>query len=120
MHIVNIEKVKDEKVSSSLFTADVAIQTPFGELDEPDLLVSYVHFPEGVHNKFHKHSTDQILIVTQGQGFVATEEKKVTVKEGDIILIPAGQIHKHGALPGYKFTHIALTRSNSKLKQVEK
>lgn len=119
MKITNIRILKKQKVSNNLFTGNVSLKVPFEDIDDKDTTISYVHFSKGVANKLHKHSTDQVLIVTEGQGFIATENEKYVVKEGDIIWTPAGQIHKHGAMPGNTFTHISITKSNSKLTQVE-
>ncbi len=119
MKKINIESVAKNKVNSPLFTGIVEIQSLFYNKSECDLSINYVHFPEGIHNKFHKHSTDQILIVTEGKGFVETKVKKINVKTGDIIWTPKGEIHKHGALSGSKFSHISITRSKSKIIQVE-
>lgn len=120
MNVTSIKSIKKEKIKNPLFTNHVYLQSPFLDVEDCDLWVSYVHFPKDTANKFHTHSTDQILIVTEGHGFVATEDKTTEVKKGDIIRIPAGQIHKHGALSKQKFTHISILRSKSKLKQVEK
>lgn len=120
MEITNVKTIKKQKVSSNLFTGRVEIATPFEDIDNIDTAVNFVSFSEGVHNKFHKHSQDQILIVTQGRGFVATKNERYEVKEGDIIWTPAGEVHQHGALPGHTFTHISITKSNTRLTQVEK
>ena len=56
-----------------------------------------VSFDAGSRNKFHKHSGDQILIITEGTGKVATDNEVVTVNQGDVVLIPAGENHWHGA-----------------------
>ena len=42
------------------------------------------------------------------------------VAEGDIIWAPAGEEHWHGAAPDSEFTHISITRSGTKLTQLEK
>ena len=120
MKVISVQNLTNEKITSSLFTAPVKLQIPFADSDESDLSIAYVTFPNGAHNKFHKHSTDQVLIVTKGEGFVATEKKKYPIKKGDIVLIPAGEVHKHGAREGKNFTHIAITRTNSKLTQVQR
>lgn len=119
MKLEQLKKLRKIKISNKLFTAKVEMQIPFADLSKSDLSIVYVVFPEGIHNKFHRHSTDQILIVTEGQGFVETKTKKIKVKEGDIIYTPKGEVHKHGALPGYKFTHISITKSKSIITQVE-
>lgn len=81
--------------------------------------VAFIHFAEGVRNKFHTHSSDQLLIVTEGRGLVATDDVEVELRRGDIAHIPAGEKHRHGALPGSTMTHIAITAASSTLEQLE-
>jgi quercetin dioxygenase-like cupin family protein len=68
---------------------------------------------------FHIHSGDQILIVTEGKGIVATdaEEREVTV--GDVILISAGEKHWHGATKDSAFSHITVQIATNKMTQPE-
>lgn len=120
MKVINIKKVKKEKWMSPLFTGGVTKQTPVGERDGADLSIDYVHFPKGVRNKFHKHSNDQVLIVTEGKGMVETQKKTFKLKKGDIAWVKAGEEHRHGAIKGSKFSHISVTRVKTKLTQVEK
>ena len=54
-----------------------------------------VHFDSGSRNKFHKHSGDQILVITEGTGKVATDSEVVTVTQGEPLARGAGQ-HVHG------------------------
>ena len=72
-----------------------------------------VSFEAGARNKFHAHTSDQVLYVTEGVGIVATEDGEVTVKEGDTAWIPAGEKHWHGATPDSNFTHISLQTADS-------
>ncbi|OGK22252.1 hypothetical protein A2866_02420 [Candidatus Roizmanbacteria bacterium RIFCSPHIGHO2_01_FULL_39_8] len=120
MKVIHLKKVKKEKWRSPLFTDTVTKQTPVGEKDRADLNIDYVHFPKNVRNKFHKHSNDQVLIVTEGKGIVATRKKVAKVKKGDIVWAPAGEEHWHGAIKGSKFSHVSVTRAKTKLTQIEK
>ena len=72
-----------------------------------------VSFFNGAKNKFHTHTSDQILFVLSGNGYVATEQEQVEVGEGDTALIPAGEKHWHGAVDGEDFSHISLTHPDS-------
>src|SRR6266550_5725518 len=116
MKVINIKKVPRQKLGKPLFTGMVTRQSPVRDDEGSDLSIDYVHFPLGIRNEFHKHANDQVLIVTEGKGIVETKDKKVAVKEGDVIWAPAGEVHRHGAVPGHKFTHISVTRSKTKLK----
>ena len=120
MKVVRLANVTPAKGGAPLFTADVTLQSPFADIYAADLSITYVHFPKGVRNKFHTHSNDQVLIVTKGKGIVATKEKESQVSEGDIIWVPAGETHWHGAGADDDFTHISVTRSKTKLTQIEK
>jgi len=121
MKIVNIKDVLKEKIDNwPLFTGKIVRQSPVKDTDGSDLSVDYIHFKRGVHNKFHKHANDQVLIVTDGKGFVETKKKKFEIQKGDIIYTQKGEIHRHGAVPGSNFTHISITRSGTKLTQIER
>ena len=121
MKIINIKDVlKEEFTDLPLFTGRIMRQSPLKDITSSDLSVDYINFAKGVKNKLHMHSNDQVLIVTKGRGIIATEEKKFKIKEGDIIWVPAGEKHWHGAVPGSKFTHISITKAHSKLTQLEK
>ncbi len=79
------------------------------ELGSKDLRMGIVNFGKGMRNKFHAHSVDQVLIVTAGKGYVVTESEKRSVTAGDIICIPAGEKHWHGATDDSEFSHITVT-----------
>jgi len=121
MKIVNIKNVlKKEFTDLPLFTGKITRQSPLNDLKNSELSVDYINFSKGVHNKLHVHSNDQVLIVTKGQGIIATEKKEFKIKEGDVVWVPAGEKHWHGAAPGVQFTHISITKAHSKLTQFEK
>lgn len=78
-----------------------------------------VHFSAGSRNKFHKHTSDQILVITEGTGTVATDHEQRTVTSGDVVLIPAGENHWHGAPGRTSMAHITITAKDSKTTQTE-
>jgi quercetin dioxygenase-like cupin family protein len=119
MTIVKINEVPKETYVTPLFTGpDVTRQSLVS--DSKDLMVSIVNFGKGVRNKFHTHDGDQVLIITAGKGIVATEEEKKAVTVGEIVLIPAGEKHWHGATKDSDFSHIVVTRVGVKMTQLEK
>ena len=118
MEVRRISEVKKEPAVGPLFTsADVTLQ-PLAPSSN-DFNISVVSFGAGVCNKLHYHESDQILIVTEGRGVVATEDAQVEVGEGDVVFAPAGEKHWHGALPGRRFAHITVTRKGGQTTQVE-
>jgi len=118
MHVVRMNDVPKAPRVSPLFTSEeVTAQQLIPEGGDYNMFV--VNFGRGVRNKFHVHESDQILIVTAGKGIVATEEAKREVSVGDIILFPAGEKHWHGATEDSEFSHIYVTRADSKTTQLE-
>jgi quercetin dioxygenase-like cupin family protein len=119
MKFVRMSDVPREKVIAPLFTGpDMTRQTI--PLKSQDLRMGIVNFGKGMRNKFHAHSVDQLLIVTAGKGYVATETEKIAVQEGDVICIPAGEKHWHGATDDSGFSHIVITRVGNETTQIEK
>lgn len=90
-----------------IFDGAVDSQTVIGD-EARDLRLAEHTFKNGARNKLHTHTTDQILIVTAGEGIVATEHEQRDVRAGDIAFIPAGERHWHGAKPGADMTHLAI------------
>ena len=78
-----------------------------------------VKFDAGSRNKFHKHSGDQILIITEGTGKVVNDNETLTVTEGDVVLIPAQENHWHGAPDNTSMAHITITMAGSQTEQTE-
>ena len=87
--------------------------------DSTDYIMSIVHYGKGMRNKFHTHTCDQVLIVTAGEGIVATEKEETVVTVGDVILSPAGEKHWHGATKGSDFSHIFILRKGETTTQLE-
>jgi quercetin dioxygenase-like cupin family protein len=108
MNLVDINKSARHNIAHPIFTGpDVEIQ--FLAPASQQLTVNNVHFSKGVRCKWHIHDQDQILIVTGGKGIVALENEEKAVKEGDVIVIPSGTKHWHGAGRDSEFSHIYIT-----------
>jgi len=67
-----------------------------------------VYFSAGARTVPHVHSTDQALYILEGEGIVATEDERRTVRPGDIAVIPAGSWHWHGATPTSAMAHLSM------------
>jgi quercetin dioxygenase-like cupin family protein len=120
MKVVTLNDVKSEDVNAPLFTGGaVTRQTPFLPDDLTSLNFGVVSFGSGSRNKMHRHTSDQILIITEGTGIVATPGEEVTVNAGDVILIPANEDHWHGAPGATPMTHITVQAKGSQTTQIE-
>lgn len=94
---------------AALFRGAVGRRQLVGGDESAQVNVGYVSFEAGGRNVFHRHTTDQLLYVTSGEGIVATEGEEVVVRAGDIIVIPAGEKHWHGATPTTAMAHLAIS-----------
>ena len=120
MKVVTMSEVKSEEVHTPLFTGgDVNRQTPFDAGDMTNMNFGVVSFGAGARNKMHRHTSDQILIITEGTGVVATPSEERTVSAGDVVLIPAGEDHWHGAPGATAMAHITIQAKGSQTTQVE-
>ncbi len=118
MKVQKMSEVKKEAFVVPLMTStDVTRQNLVPE--SKDFSLGIINFGKGVRNKWHTHSSDQVLLVTAGTGYVATDTEKRKVTVGDIILVTAGEKHWHGAGPESAFSHISLTKPGNKLVQLE-
>jgi quercetin dioxygenase-like cupin family protein len=119
MKVVHPNDVPEEKVPNDpLFTGLISKHTPITDKDS-QFTVSFIHFPAGVRNKFHTHTSDQILIVTEGKGTIATDQEEQEISVGDFVYIPKGEKHHHGASAESRMTHISITSSDMKIEQLE-
>jgi quercetin dioxygenase-like cupin family protein len=58
---------------------------------------------------WHTHPLGQTLIVTSGCWLVQSEDGPIEeIRPGDVIWIPPGEKHWHGAAPTTAMTHIAI------------
>ena len=119
MKVVKLSDLPRESAVSPLFTGEVFRQVIVDPGESQSFNFSVVNFSAGSRNKFHKHTSDQILVITEGTGEVATDNEKQTVSEGDVVLIPANENHWHGAPGSTAMSHIAITGKDSKTTQTE-
>lgn len=69
-----------------------------------------VTFEPGARSAWHTHPLGQILIVTSGVGLVQQWGGRIEeIRAGDVVWIPPGVKHWHGATPTTAMTHIAVT-----------
>jgi 4-carboxymuconolactone decarboxylase len=92
------------------FTGRVRVEALFEALDPSHASGGSVTFEPGARTAWHSHPRGQILIVTAGTGRVQRWGDPIEeIRAGDVVRIPAGQKHWHGASPQASMTHIAIT-----------
>jgi 4-carboxymuconolactone decarboxylase len=92
------------------FMGDVRVEMLFEAVDPSHTSGGSVTFEPGARTAWHSHPRGQILIVTAGTGRVQRWDNPVEeIRAGDVVRIPAGEKHWHGASPNASMTHIAIT-----------
>ena len=92
------------------FTGGAVVETLFDAVDPSHASAGSVTFEPGARTAWHSHPRGQILIVTAGVGRVQRWGDPVDeFRAGDVVRIPAGQKHWHGASPQASMTHIAIS-----------
>ena len=102
------DRTKANPNSGEIFIGDVYSQDLVTDKDAPSLRVNAHTFEDGARNRWHRHTTEQVLIVTHGSGIVENENETFHVTVGDVVLVPAGERHWHGAEGGESMTHLAV------------
>jgi 4-carboxymuconolactone decarboxylase len=92
------------------FTGGVQVEMLFEALDPAHASGGSVTFEPGARTAWHSHPRGQILIVTAGIGRVRLWGGPIEeIRAGDVVRIPPGQKHWHGASPQASMTHLAIT-----------
>lgn len=106
---MHVTKLSDEdRVHSSEAIFVGTVETHLIESSSRDFGLIEVHFKDGARNKRHTHTTDSLMVITEGEGIVATAGESRDVTRGDAVFIPAGEEHWHGARPGKDMTHLVM------------
>jgi 4-carboxymuconolactone decarboxylase len=91
------------------FTGSVRVAPLFQAHAPASASGSLVTFEPGARTAWHTHPLGQILIVTAGIGRVQRWGDPVEeIQEGDVVWIPPGQKHWHGAAPDSSMAHIGV------------
>jgi len=91
------------------FTGAVRVDPLFASGDPGRASGASVTFEPGARTAWHTHPLGQTLIVTAGRGLAQRWGGPVeTIQPGDVVSIPAGEKHWHGAAPKTAMTHIAI------------
>ena len=109
MDIKRIGSQPSGKGPAEYFTGIVRLDPLFQCADPARVAGAQVTFEPGARTAWHTHPLGQTLIVIAGLGLAqrwggAIEE----IRPGDVVSIPPGEKHWHGASPTTAMTHIAI------------
>lgn len=94
------------------FTGSASIDRLFTENTPSHTSAASVVFEPGARTAWHSHPLGQTLIVTAGRGWVQQWGGQVQeIRQGDIVWIPPGLKHWHGATASTSMTHIGIQES---------
>ena len=110
MKILRSGSQPSAKGPAEYFTGAVRIDMPFKGNPPARVGGATVTFEPGARTAWHTHPLGQTLFVTSGMGWVQTEGgPKDEIRAGDIVWIPPGEKHWHGATATTGMTHIAVS-----------
>src|SRR5215467_1323680 len=114
--ITRSDSLQSNQGSAQYFTGSVQVQQLFPASDPSRTSGGRVTFERGARSAWHTHPFGQILIVTEGTGWIQQWGGQVEeIGTGDVIWIPPGVKHWHGATANSAMTHIAIqTELNGK------
>ena len=109
MKIIPSGSVPTKRAPASYFTGTV-FQDPIMETPAPaQLYATRVTFTPGARTAWHTHPVGQTLYVIAGCGRAQTLGGPVQeIRAGDVVWIPPGEKHWHGAAPTTMMAHIAM------------
>ena len=95
--------------SAQYFVGEVFIDQLFQGTAPARVSGGLVSFAPSARTAWHTHPLGQTLYVVSGVGLVQMEGKPVKgIRPGDVVWIPAGVKHWHGAAPDTPMTHLAV------------
>jgi quercetin dioxygenase-like cupin family protein len=97
------------KGSVEYFTGAVRIDSRFQGSDPARVGGGIVTFESGARTAWHAHPLGQTLVVTAGAGLIQQWGGPIQeMKQGDVVWIPPGVKHWHGATATTGMAHIAI------------
>jgi quercetin dioxygenase-like cupin family protein len=91
---------------NTYFIGQARVQPIYGPPDGIDIVL--VRFNAGARTYLHAHEVPQVLHCIEGRGVLATETERFEVGPGDVVHIPADEMHWHGAAGEEGFVHLSI------------
>ncbi len=108
------DRTHDLYVNRALyFAGEVNLQRLVGRDESGEVELLAVFFAAGARTRPHTHDRDQVLHYVEGRGIVATASEKVHSIAGEVVTIPAGEWHWHGAAKDAAACHISIRQPGS-------
>jgi len=109
MEIKRIGSQASTKGPSDWFTGTVRVDLLFSAPAPARVVGASVTFEPAARTAWHTHPLGQTLIVTAGCGWAQRWGGPIEeIRPGDVVWIPPGEKHWHGAAPTTAMTHLAV------------
>jgi quercetin dioxygenase-like cupin family protein len=108
MFAITLGRPQGTPIGAPLFTGAVTMRKPADELGTSQLTTYDVQFQVDGRTVWHTHDKDQLIVVVSGSGIVATDDQELLVRPGDVVLVPAGERHWHGATRDSAMSHFTV------------
>lgn len=106
MKVHRISAADAVPAGEQFFVGEVRVQPLVPASEDIEIIV--VRFSPGARTYLHSHAVPQVLHCTEGRGILATETARNEVSPGDVVHVPAGEMHWHGATPDSDFAHVSI------------
>jgi 4-carboxymuconolactone decarboxylase len=101
---------RGQRAPAEYFTGTAWVSPLVPKDETGTFTIGNVEFEPGCRNNWHTHPRGQILLVTDGDGWYQERGKTArSLTKGDVVVIPSGVEHWHGASRDSSLTHIAIS-----------
>ena len=119
VQITHLDEAEAKLDTANYFAGKVRTRMLVGKDQSQELELLAVYFSAGARTRPHVHEKDQVLHFSEGRGIVATESEIKICTVGDIVTIPGGTWHWHGATREEAAAHISIRQPGGTNWQVE-
>ncbi len=113
LHAARLDESQAKQDGGRSFEGTVRTHMLVGTEHSKQLELLAVYFDAGARTRPHTHEKDQVLYFVQGQGIVATDRERRVCAVGDVVTIPGGTWHWHGAARDQAMCHISIRQPGS-------
>lgn len=106
MRVTRISEEATSPGGGDNFIGEVRVQPVVTPDEGLDIVV--VRFSAGARTYLHAHEAPQVLHCVAGKGVLATETERNLVGPGDVVYVPPGEVHWHGATEDGEFVHLSI------------
>lgn len=112
MKVIKPSTVKPTRPSATKFTGGVWHEELLVAQQDEGTRAHRFSYDPGAHSHWHTHVGEQVLVGVSGTGLIKCRNgDPLEINPGELIYLPEGEEHWHGATPSSLFVHLAFTAS---------